>query len=803
MYEGYHLLGHYLYTASVDSTLFNYVSPEKSVASMDIHGPFGDIYIDVNGQRIAGYEVKRVSKAQVSSNYLIDLGTVTTSKKCSRLACLHYELNSTVSFEPPKDVPLCGFHGEICDQTGVIYAIVVVIAIACVFVLLCSGIRSVLVTGKGRSISNPWLIPFYDLRFIDLSNTDGIFQMRSNIQHDNLNGFIGLAFDRASHIYVIWTQCFRGSLHDHIFTSKSKRETATNFEGAFLRDILKGLEYLHTISALEYHGSLTLFNCMLDSHWIVKLSGFGMDRLLIKWKAGGQIFTEDHTPLIRSEELHYYDPALKKIWRQFTGTKADKQLINAEFGRKCDMYGFGVCLYEIYFKKKFVPILFDTPSESEDESLLLDDANDEIASKYPLPIVIPDGVFMHNDLLRTLENCFGNNRPDIKLVRKVIDTVLKMQGSLVDLMIKNLTSYTVGLTKTVEIRTVQLQVEQRKSDALLAELIPSSIARELQTGFRIEPKIYPNATILYSDIVGFTSLCSQSSPMEVVTLLSGMYQRFDLIISQQGGYKMETIGDAYCVAAGLPIPTEHEHVKMICMIALLQRECLHQFEIPHRPGQYLNCRWGFNSGEVFAGIIGVKAPRYACFGEAATLASKMESNGMEDRIQMTLSSKQIIEEHYSEFTTSSRGGTSIEGYGFLITYWLEGLETSAASRVSEFQKSMYQMLEEIAKEPQSAFAWSSSERRDKMAMARERLMAERRMMAERLQRQQTIQEALEEHEEEVEMNVVLKDEDAKNDSVDLASIISTQPDDDDEEENEIVAGRGRTIDSQASTIPEN
>lgn len=91
-------------------------------------------------------------------------------------------------------------------------------------------------------------------------------------------------------------------MHDHIFTKERQRGTATRFEGLFLRDILKGLEYIHA-SAIDFHGNLTLHNCMLDSHWIVKLSGFGVNRLLVKWKTSGQIFTEDHTPVIKSEGL--------------------------------------------------------------------------------------------------------------------------------------------------------------------------------------------------------------------------------------------------------------------------------------------------------------------------------------------------------------------------------------------------------------------------------------------------------------------------------------------------------------------
>ncbi|VDK85634.1 unnamed protein product [Cylicostephanus goldi] len=132
--------------------------------------------------------------------------------------------------------------------------------------------------------------------------------------------------------------------------------------------------------------------------------------------------------------------------------------------------------------------------------------------------------------------------------------------------------YTNGLEELVKRRTGLLEEAQKKSDELLSELLPKSVAEELKVGRRVDAKNYKSASILYSDIVGFTSLCSESEPMEVVALLSGMFQKFDHIISVHNGYKMETIGDAYCVASGVPNPSKTEHVSNIATIALLQRE---------------------------------------------------------------------------------------------------------------------------------------------------------------------------------------------------------------------------------------
>ncbi|KAK6021214.1 hypothetical protein OSTOST_13122 [Ostertagia ostertagi] len=83
--------------------------------------------------------------------------------------------------------------------------------------------------------------------------------------------------------------------------------------------------------------------------------------------------------------------------------------------------------------------------------------------------------------------------------------------------------------------------------------------------------------------------------------------------------------------------------------------------IPHRPGQYLHCRWGFNTGPVFTGVVGIRAPRYSVFGPTVTIAAKMENSGIPDRIQMTLKSHQMLTARFPEFKTSSRGSVKIDG----------------------------------------------------------------------------------------------------------------------------------------------
>ncbi|KAK6037607.1 adenylate/guanylate cyclase catalytic domain protein [Cooperia oncophora] len=243
----------------------------------------------------------------------------------------------------------------------------------------------------------------------------------------------------------------------------------------------------------------------------------------------------------------------------------------------------GTILFEILFRKKYVDV--DDYYDGEDDVIICEKADDVLQANPPH---VPEDREIHADLRGLIQKSTAAGCEPCQK-KYGINAPKNWSGSLVDQMIKNMEEYTNGLEELVKRRTGLLEQAQQKADELLSELLPQqsflfmgvfyrSVAEELKVGRRVNAKNYKSATILYSDIVGFTSLCSESEPMEVVALLSGMFQQFDHIISQHSGYKMETIGDAYCVASGVPNPSKTEHVCNIATIALLQREVCFVFE---------------------------------------------------------------------------------------------------------------------------------------------------------------------------------------------------------------------------------
>ncbi|XP_017775774.1 PREDICTED: head-specific guanylate cyclase [Nicrophorus vespilloides] len=178
------------------------------------------------------------------------------------------------------------------------------------------------------------------------------------------------------------------------------------------------------------------------------------------------------------------------------------------------------------------------------------------------------------------------------------------------------------LKSSIEEGNRAVDKEREKNVSLLHLIFPPDIAKRLWLGETIEAKTHEDVTMLFSDIVGFTSICSTATPMMVINMLQNLYNQFDIYCGQLDVYKVETIGDAYCVAGGLHKESS-THAQQIAWMALKMIDTcrLHQ---THQ-GQPIRMRIGLHTGTVLAGIVGVKMPRYCMFGHNVTIANKFES----------------------------------------------------------------------------------------------------------------------------------------------------------------------------------
>ena len=180
-------------------------------------------------------------------------------------------------------------------------------------------------------------------------------------------------------------------------------------------------------------------------------------------------------------------------------------------------------------------------------------------------------------------------------------------------------------------------------DNLVCRMLPPKIVEDLKIGKEIKAETFDNVTIFFSDIVGFTRICSQSTPMQVVAMLNDLYTCFDNIIDGYDVYKVETIGDAYMVVSGLPERNGDAHAGQIASMALHLLSAIMDFRIRHLPDERLQLRIGLHSGPCVAGVVGTKMPRYCLFGDTVNIASRMESGGFALRVHMSDTTARLLE----------------------------------------------------------------------------------------------------------------------------------------------------------------
>jgi len=209
-----------------------------------------------------------------------------------------------------------------------------------------------------------------------------------------------------------------------------------------------------------------------------------------------------------------------------------------------------------------------------------------------------------------------------------------------------------------------LNIEQMRTEKLLLNILPKPIAERLKKGESNISGTYPEATILFSDLVGFTKMSSQKTAAELVELLNDLFGRFDKRADHLGLEKIKTIGDAYMAAGGLPIPRS-DHALIVADMALGMYEDLAEFNSIH--GIKLNMRIGMSTGPVVAGVIGFTKFSYDLWGNTVNTASRMESTCEIGRIQITPETRALLEYKYE---IQERSPIECKDTGLITTYFL-------------------------------------------------------------------------------------------------------------------------------------
>ncbi|XP_034427387.1 heat-stable enterotoxin receptor [Hippoglossus hippoglossus] len=513
------------------------------------------------------------------------------------------------------------------------------------------NVVSLKIEDEGKNKNFKIRLVYYDKKIVilkELKHSDGNFSETQRIElnallqidYYNLTKFYGtVKFDQG--VFGVFEYGERGSLR-YVLNDKISYPEETFMDWEFkitvMYDIAKGMSYLHA-SDIQVHGRLKSTNCVVDNRMVVKITDFGCNSFL--------------------------SPG-KDLWT------APEHLRKHGTSQKGDVYSFAIISQEIVLRKS----TFYTEGCSDREEKL----SRVIMSYFRPDLKIETATEKEAEVYMLIKSCWDEDsekRPDFKRVEnclgKIISKVHNQDNeSYMDNMIRRLQMYSRNLEHLVEERTVLYKSERDRADCLNFMLLPGPVVKSLKETGVVEPELYDEVTVYFSDIVGFTTLCQYSTPMEVVDMLNDIYKGFDSIVDHHDVYKVETIGDAYMVASGLPKRNGNRHAVDICCMALDILAFMGTFQLRHLPGIPVWIRIGIHSGPCAAGVVGMKMPRYCLFGDTVNTASRLESTGHPLRIHFSESTINILQRTNCRFEYEMRGETYLKGKGIETTYWLTG-----------------------------------------------------------------------------------------------------------------------------------
>ncbi|KAL1023443.1 hypothetical protein UPYG_G00040910 [Umbra pygmaea] len=468
--------------------------------------------------------------------------------------------------------------------------------------------------------------------------TQALFFQLREMRHENVNLYLGLFLD-AGIFAMVMDYCPRGSLFDILANPNMRLDWM--FKSSLLIDLIKGMKYLH-MHGLS-HGRLKSPNCLVDGRFVLKVSDYGYTTIL---------HSQNLSPREEPEDLLWTAPELLR-----------KPQRGGSFAG--DVYSFAIIIQEVILRSAPYAMM-DMPAT---------EIIDRVRCPPPLcrPCVNLDEAPL--ECITLMKHCWDEKqerRPTFQEIFTQFHSVHKgKRANIIDSMLRMLEQYSSNLEDLIRERTDELEIEKQKTEKLLGQLLPRSVAQALKKGKPVQPEHYSDSTLYFSDIVGFTTISALSEPIEVVDLLNDLYTTFDAIIAFHDVYKVETIGDAYMCASGVPNRNGNRHAAEMSNMSLDILHAIGNFRIKHMPDVKVKIRIGLHSGPVVAGVVGLTMPRYCLFGDTVTTASLMESSGLPYRIHLNVSTVRILQSLNMGYKFATRA-KDLKVKDSEETYWLLG-----------------------------------------------------------------------------------------------------------------------------------
>ena len=293
----------------------------------------------------------------------------------------------------------------------------------------------------------------------------------------------------------------------------------------------------------------------------------------------------------------------------------------------------------------------------------------------------------YRDSVHNLEsvNKIANMRTDFEVSQKQVEVdLLNQQKANQKILIFSLLAILVMIG--LYYRTITKA--KKRSDDLLLNILPSETAKELKENGKVKAKKFDSITVMFTDFQAFTRYSQKLSPEVLVESVDYYFSKFDEIIDKYGLEKIKTIGDAYMCAGGLPFESK-DHPERIIKAAFEISKFINDSghsnlgELAH-----FNIRIGINTGPVVAGVVGSKKFAYDIWGDTVNVASRMESNSLEGRINISHNTYLLVKDH---FECEYRGEIDVKNKGMMKMYFVtkEKIKKDLASQSIETQKVLY------------------------------------------------------------------------------------------------------------------
>jgi class 3 adenylate cyclase len=301
-------------------------------------------------------------------------------------------------------------------------------------------------------------------------------------------------------------------------------------------------------------------------------------------------------------------------------------------------------LYEVYSRR----IPYDDDENCPQVDIIKQICDLRINKRPRIPGSMPPEVVM---LMLTCTNANPRTRPTFRDIDDDLKSfnVRNVEPGKMIYSMQNKKSWDTTLTAT---------------ENLLLEIFPKHVAQALSRGQKVEPEHFDCVTIFFSDIVGFTSIASEMSPLKVSDMLDRLYIKFDSLSRNHDVFKVETIGDAWMGVTNLATP-QPDHTKRIAAFAMdaIQAANTTLIDPDDASKGHVNIRVGFHSGPVIANVVGSRNPKYSLIGDTVNTSSRMESCSIPGRVLCSARSAQLLREQAPEFPLTCRGIIEVKGKG--------------------------------------------------------------------------------------------------------------------------------------------